>query len=72
METSMMLHIRPGVVDMGKAVKDYHPRGGRGLTRDPNKTGIGVYSASGVFGDLTLASVEKGRLAVEASPSYFC
>ncbi len=66
METSMMLHIRPGVVDMGKAVKDYHPRGGRGLTRHPNKTDAGAYSASGVFGDPTLASVEKGRLAVEA------
>jgi len=65
-ETSMMLYIKPEIVNMSKAVKDYHPRKGYGLTRDPNTTGAGVYSASGVFGDATLATVEKGRLAVEA------
>lgn len=66
METSMMLHIRPEVVDMAKAVRDYHPRPGRGLTRDPYKRGAGAYSVSGVFGDATLASAEKGRIVVEA------
>ncbi|MCW3992933.1 MAG: creatininase family protein [Candidatus Bathyarchaeota archaeon] len=66
METSMMLYIKPDVVDMSKAVEDYHPREGRGLTRDPDRPGVGAYSASGVFGDATLASVEKGRIAVEA------
>jgi len=65
-ETSMMLYIRPEVVDMSKAVKDYHPRGGHGLTRDPNKLDAGAYSPSGIFGDATLASVEKGKLVVEA------
>jgi len=66
METSMMLYIRPEVVDMTKAVKDYHPLGGRGLTRDPENKDAGVYSASGVYGDATLATLEKGRIAVEA------
>jgi creatinine amidohydrolase len=62
-ETSMMLYIDPQSVDMSKAVKDYHP-GTSPLTRDP--TGKGLYSASGVFGDATLATREKGRQVVEA------
>jgi len=66
METSMMLYIKSDIVDMSKAVKDYHPLGGRGLTRDPENKEAGVYSASGVYGDATLATVEKGRAAVEA------
>jgi creatinine amidohydrolase len=65
METSMMLYIDPDVVDMSKAVKDYDPRGGRGLTRDPENVGP-KYSPTGVFGDPTLATVEKGKVAVEA------
>lgn len=65
-ETSVMLYIRPEVVDMSKAVKDYHPKKGRGLTRNPDNTEAGAYSPSGIFGDATLASVDKGRLAVEA------
>jgi creatinine amidohydrolase len=63
-ETSMMLYMSPGDVDMSKAVKDYHP--GKGLTRDPSKKGM-AYSASGVFGDATLATKEKGRLITEAT-----
>ena len=70
METSMLLYIDPGIVDMGKAEKDYNPRKGRGLTRDPNKKGVGAYSPTGIFGDATLASKEKGMEAVEARVSY--
>jgi creatinine amidohydrolase len=70
METSMMLYIRPEVVDMGKAVKDYHPMAGRGLTRDPDNKDAGAYSASGVYGDATLATLEKGKAAVEARLRY--
>jgi len=33
-ETSMMLDVDPSLVDMRKAVKDYHPSGAGGLTRD--------------------------------------
>ncbi|HTY41808.1 MAG TPA: creatininase family protein [Thermoanaerobaculia bacterium] len=62
-ETSMMLYMSPGDVDMSKAVKDYHP--GKGLTRDPTKKGM-AYSASGVYGDATLATREKGRIVTEA------
>jgi creatinine amidohydrolase len=59
LETSMMLVIAPSSVDMKKAVKDYHPGKG-GLSRDPN--GTGDYSASGVFGDPTLATRKKGEI----------
>ena len=65
METSMMLYIKPEIVDMSKAVKDYDPSGGRGLTRDPDKVGP-KHSPTGISGDPTLATVEKGRVAVEA------
>jgi creatinine amidohydrolase len=58
METSLMLYIDPASVDMSKAVKDYHPSSEGGLTRDSKKSG--VYSASGIYGDPTLASKEKG------------
>ena len=60
-ETSMMLFIAPQVVDMKKAVKDFHPGPG-GLTRDPK--GRGAYSASGIYGDATLATREKGEAIV--------
>lgn len=65
-ETSMMLYIAPQLVDMSKAVKDYDPRPGRrGLTRDRN--GAGSFSPSGVYGDPTLATREKGEVIVEAT-----
>lgn len=65
METSMMLFIAPETVDMKKAVKDYHPSEKRGLTRNPN--GEGVYSASGIYGDATLATRKKGEIMVNAT-----
>jgi len=65
LETSMMLYIAPETVDMKKAVKDYHPSGKGGLSRDPN--GKGDYSASGVFGDATLATRKKGEILVRAT-----
>lgn len=65
-ETSMMLHIAPETVGMAKAAKDFDPRPGRrGLTRDPR--GKGNYSPTGVYGDPTLATKEKGRIIVEAT-----
>lgn len=63
-ETSMMLYIAPDTVDMKKAARDYRPgRGGR-LTRDPD--GNGVYSPTGIYGDATLATREKGEKITEA------
>lgn len=62
-ETSLMLYIAPGCVDMAKAVRDYNQGQGR-LTRNPD--GPGVYSPSGVWGDATLATRDKGELLVNA------
>lgn len=62
-ETSMMLYMCPEHVDMDKAVKDCSPDKAGGLTRSPH--GQGVYSESGVWGDATLATVEKGKKLVE-------
>jgi len=63
-ETSMMLYMAPTTVDMKKAAKDYHPSSERGLTRDPK--GKGAYSPTGIFGDATLATKEKGKKITEA------
>jgi len=62
-ETSMMLYMAPESVDMKKAVKDYHPSNGP-LTRNPDAKG--TYSPSGVWGDATLATREKGKIVTEA------
>jgi len=66
-ETSMMLYIAPDRVDMSKAAKDINPRaGGRGgLTRIKGRE-TGRYSPTGIYGDATLATREKGRVVVEA------
>ena len=63
-ETSMILYMDPSAVDMSKAVKDYQPSKGGGLTRDSK--GGGTYSPTGIWGDPTLATREKGRIVVEA------
>ena len=63
-ETSMMLFIAPATVEMTKAIKDYHPTIKGGLTRDPR--GEGSYSASGIYGDATLATRQKGEIIVRA------
>jgi creatinine amidohydrolase len=65
-ETSMMLYIAPETVNLPAAQKDVHPdKGPGGLTRNPNAT-TGVYSPTGAWGDPTLATLEKGRVLVEA------
>lgn len=67
-ETSMMLFIAPEAVDMSRAVKDFDSRPDRkGLTRDPE--GEGHYSPTGIWGDPTLATKEKGRIIVENTVS---
>jgi creatinine amidohydrolase len=68
-ETSMMLYIKPEIVNMDKAPKDFHPKTGKGgFTRDPNKPGI--YSPTGIWGDATLATRKKGEIVVEAMVKY--
>jgi creatinine amidohydrolase len=64
-ETSMMLYIAPESVDMKKAVRDYHPGGNGGLSRDPKTQA--TYSASGVYGDATLATRAKGAVITNAT-----
>jgi creatinine amidohydrolase len=64
-ETSMMLYIDPASVDMTKAVKDVGPQSTPPrLTRQ--RDGQGTYSPSGIWGDPTLASRDKGRIIVES------
>jgi creatinine amidohydrolase len=64
-ETSMMLYVEPASVDMRRAVKEYTPsRGPLLLTRTPGAAG--TFSASGIWGDPTLATRDKGRAIVEA------
>jgi creatinine amidohydrolase len=60
----MMLVVAPETVDMSKAEKDYHPHRPGGLTRDPNDQG--TYSRTGIWGDATLATKEKGQALVDA------
>lgn len=69
-ETSINLYLQPELVNMELAAQDYGNRTlkkyggyqpGR-LTRDETDP---LYSASGIFGDATLATAEKGRKALE-------
>jgi uncharacterized protein (TIGR02246 family) len=60
-----MLYIDPASVDMTKAVKDVGPQSTPPrLTRQ--RGGQGTYSPSGIWGDPTLASRDKGRVIVES------
>lgn len=69
-ETSINLYLQPELVNMELAVQDYGERTSKDyggyqpgrLTRDENDP---AYSASGIFGDATLATPEKGRKALE-------
>lgn len=62
-ETSMMLYIAPQTVDMSKAVRDWAPKTKPGFSRTPD--GPGHYSATGIWGDPTLATRAKGERVVE-------
>ena len=62
-QTSMMLFVDPSAVDMGKAVREYGAGSGP-MTRLKDEPG--TYSATGVLGDATVATREKGRVLVEA------
>ena len=61
-ETSLMLHIAPDVVDMNKSVDD----GAEGEGRLSRRRGEGIWSVSGVYGQATLASADKGKLVADA------
>jgi creatinine amidohydrolase len=57
-ETSLMLAVAPHLVDMSKAVREYPDRD-RGYFQGGRP--MGDLSESGVFGDATLATAEKGK-----------
>jgi len=69
-ETSIVLHFRPDLVHMDRAVQDYRGAGGERIpgyrpgifSTDP---GDPDYSTTGMYGDATLATAEKGRRTVE-------
>lgn len=61
-ETSLMLHIAPELVDMSKAVDD----GSAGEGSLSRTSGQGTCSPSGVYGQATLATAEKGQIVAEA------
>ncbi|MBX9929090.1 MAG: creatininase family protein [Gemmatimonadaceae bacterium] len=67
-ETSMMLYMFPETVNMRLAADDYHPGTG-GLTVDSARAVREgkTWSRTGIFGNATLATREKGRRVVEAS-----
>jgi creatinine amidohydrolase len=60
--TSMMLFVDPSAVDMARAARQYSPGTGV-LTRQEG--GRGVFSPSGVLGDATLATREKGQQLID-------
>ena len=60
-ETSLMLYIAPEAVDMSRAVDD----GAEGEGRLTRSRGQGLWSASGVFGQATLATADKGKVIAE-------
>ena len=70
METSINLYLQPELVNMELAVQDYGNRSPRDyggyqpgrLTRDETDPN---YTATGIFGDATLATPEKGKRALE-------
>jgi creatinine amidohydrolase len=60
-ETSLMLYIAPELVDMSRAVDD----GSEGEGLLSRIKGQGIWSPSGVYGQATLATSEKGRVLAE-------
>lgn len=64
-ETSMMLYIDPSSVDMSLAVKDFSPPSTPMRLRR-QRDGTGTYSPTGIWGDPTPATREKGQVVVEA------
>jgi hypothetical protein len=61
--TSMLLFVDPAAVDMTRATREF--AAGRGvLTRQEG--GRGVVSKTGVLGDATLATAQKGKVLVDA------
>ncbi|MBI2194602.1 MAG: creatininase family protein [Planctomycetes bacterium] len=72
LETSVILHLRPDLVQMDKAVKDIHFQPSKFIWWDLEEGSpvrfmehFSRMSKTGVIGDATLATEEKGRKVVE-------
>jgi creatinine amidohydrolase len=66
-ETSMMLSVDPSSVDMKRAARDFTPApAGDTFALTRQRGGQGTYSPTGVWGDPSLATREKGRAIVDA------
>jgi creatinine amidohydrolase len=63
-ETSLMLALHPDLVRMDKAVREYPPRS---VLYEHSSLPMGALSQSGVFGDATVATPEKGAAWLEAA-----
>jgi creatinine amidohydrolase len=66
-ETSIMLYVAPKSVDMKKAAKDFPQGNGPLQWKDPKAP---RYSPSGIYGDATLATREKGQKLVRAQVEF--
>jgi creatinine amidohydrolase len=66
-ETSMMLYVSPQSADLSKAAKDFPHGRGPLQWRDPKAP---QYSPSGIFGDATLATREKGEKIVRSQIDF--
>lgn len=58
-ETSIMLYLKPELVDMTKAQKDYRSKRQQTIGYTPGK--FDVSQEAGLYGDATLATAEKGK-----------
>lgn len=63
-ETSMMLALRPDLVQMDKAVREYPPHS---IQYSNSSLPMGNLSQSGVFGDATVADAERGEAWLKGS-----
>jgi creatinine amidohydrolase len=77
LETSVLLHLRPDLVDMSKAVKDIHYQPSKYIWWDLQKGSpvrfmefFSRFSKTGVVGDATLATADKGRPVVECTVDH--
>ena len=73
METSVLLYLRPDLVDMSKAVRDFGFPATKYLWRDVRSSSPVVvneqwsrHSRTGIQGDPTLATPDKGRVITDA------
>lgn len=70
LETSMMLHIRPDLVNMELAKEDFDDKPGKLTPYENDPDPNAAYSPTGAWGNPTLATKEKGKIIVERLVEY--